>query len=275
MAVDDRSTGGRSDPGRDGQGRDSARINPSPMALPGAGRLRPPIRVLDHTGKYRVLGASNPPAQGPMQRLAAALELAWRVIQEHHAEIPDVVVTVGSGGGHRAGVRKLGHFAAGRWRRADGDAWSEILVAGEGLDRGPEGVLATLLHEAAHALAFARRVCDTSKNGRYHNRRFAKVATELGLQVGMLPPYGFAATHLTPAVGRRYAVALRELDEALVLWRQAEPRAGRAGRQRRSSTTCRCACPRRLRLPDTAISEAPIICGRCGEPFLPAVGSSG
>jgi hypothetical protein len=210
-----------------------------------------------------------------MQRLAAALELTLVVIQEHHAEIPDVVVTVGTGGGHRGGVRKLGHFAAGRWRRADGGAWSEILVAGEGLDRGPNSVLATLLHEAAHALAFARHLRDTSKNGRYHNRRFANVAAELGLQVGTLPPYGFASTSLTPPLGRRYAMALRHLDDALVLWRETEPQAGRASRQGRSSTTCRCACPRRLRLPAIAIAEAPIICGRCSEPFLPTVGGCG
>jgi hypothetical protein len=206
-----------------------------------------------------------------MQRLAAALEQAWAVIQRHHAEIPDVVVTVGTGGGHRGGVRKLGHFAAGRWRRADGGAWSEILVAGEGLDRGPDGVLATLLHEAAHALAFARGVRDTSSNGRYHNRRFANVATELGLQVGTLSPYGFAATSLTPTLAHRYAVALRDLDDALVLWRAAEPPASRSGsRGRGSSAICRCACPRRLRLPTSAITEAPVICGRCRQPFLPA-----
>lgn len=269
MAGDDRSTSRRSNPGWRGQDRDSVRIEP-PMALPGGGRLRPPVSVLDRPTTYRVSGTTSRPAQGPMQRLAAALELAWAVIQEQHAEIPDVVVTVGTGGGHRGGVRKLGHFAAGRWRRADGSAWSEILVAGEGLDRGPDGVLATLLHEAAHALAFARQIRDTSKNGRYHNRRFAGVATELGLQVGTLPPYGFAATSLTPAAGRRYAMALRDLDDALVLWRETEPRTGGASRQGRSSTTCRCACPRRLRLPDSAIAEAPVICGRCDQPFLPA-----
>jgi hypothetical protein len=145
------------------------------------------------------------------------------VIRRHHAELPDVVVTVGTGGGHRGGVRKLGHFAAGRWRHTDGRAWSEILIAGEGLDRGPESVLATLLHEAAHALAFQRQVRDTSNNGRYHNRRFADLATELGLQVGKLPPYGFAAATLTFLTVRRFSTVLRELGDALVLWREAEP----------------------------------------------------
>jgi hypothetical protein len=209
-----------------------------------------------------------------MQQLTAALELTWAVIQRHHAELPNVVVTVGTGRDHRGGVRKLGHFAAGRWRHTDGGAWSEILIAGEGLDRGPQSVLATLLHEAAHALAFQRQVRDTSKNGRYHNRRFADLATELSLQVGKLPPYGFAATTLTFLTVRHYSTVLPELGDALVLWRQAEPYSDPATGRSRASVGCRCACPRRLRLPASAIAEAPVICGRCGQPFLPAAGAS-
>ena len=42
---------------------------------------------------------------------------------------------------------------------------------------GGAGVLQVLLHEAAHALAFARGIKDTSRSGnRYHNRRFANLA---------------------------------------------------------------------------------------------------
>jgi hypothetical protein len=55
------------------------------------------------------------------------------------------------------------------------------------------------------------------------NRRFADLATELGLQVGKLPPYGFAATTLTFLAVRRFSTVLRELGDALVLWREAEP----------------------------------------------------
>jgi hypothetical protein len=65
----------------------------------------------------------------------------------------------------------------------------------------------------------------TSKNGRYHCRRFADLATELGLQVGKLPPYGFAAATLTFLTVRRFSTVLREFGNALVLWREAEPHA--------------------------------------------------
>ena len=44
-------------------------------------------------------------------------------------------------------------------------------------------VLATLLHEAAHALAHARGSKDTSRQGRYHNTKFKNCAEEVGLTV--------------------------------------------------------------------------------------------
>jgi hypothetical protein len=69
-----------------------------------------------------------------------------------------------------------------------------VLVSGEGLQRGPVDVLGTLLHEAAHGLAYVRKVSDTSRQGRYHNRRCATLARELGLEVAHLDPIGWSAT---------------------------------------------------------------------------------
>jgi hypothetical protein len=205
-----------------------------------------------------------------MQRLVAALEDAWAAIRQHHAEIPDVVVLIGTGIERGGVLRKLGHFAARRWRLAGGGERSEILVAGEGLDRSPDAVLATLLHEAAHALAFTRGVRDTSQGGRYHNRRFAALAAELGLQAATLRPYGLAATTLLPLTEARYAAVLDELADALVLWRAVEPsRTVTTGRRAEPSVRCVCACPRQIRLRWSILHGAPVVCGACGAPFLP------
>ena len=57
------------------------------------------------------------------------------------------------------------------------------MISGEGLARTPREVLGTLLHEAAHALAAARGITDTSRQGRYHNKKYAALAAELGLDV--------------------------------------------------------------------------------------------
>jgi hypothetical protein len=205
-----------------------------------------------------------------MQRLVAALENAWAAIRQHHAEIPEVVVLIGTGVDRGGALRKLGHFDARRWHLAGGSERSEILVAGEGLDRSPDTVLATLLHEAAHALAFTRGVRDTSKGGRYHNRRFAAVAAELGLQATTLRPYGLAATTMLPATQARYAAVLDELADALVLWRAVKPsRTGTVGRRAERSVLCVCACPRQIRLRWSILHTAPVLCGGCGAPFRP------
>src|SRR5690349_12971067 len=73
-----------------------------------------------------------------------------------------------------------GQFASLRWQHG-GDRLPEVLVSGEGLNRSAVEVLTTLLHEATHALAYVREVKDTSRQGRWHNQRFATLAGELGL----------------------------------------------------------------------------------------------
>jgi hypothetical protein len=250
--------------------RDSARINPRTAEEVTDGRLRPPGRAFDRSQTVTAAVSPTRPPAGHGQRLLAAIEHAWATIRAHHAEIPEVVVLIGTGSDRGGVLRKLGHFAARRWQLAAGGVRSEILVAGEGLDRGPDMVLTTLLHEAAHALAFTRGVRDTSKGGRYHNRRFAAVATELGLQVGTLRPYGLAATTIPPATAARYATALCELTDALVLWRAAErPATGSRTRHAGRPVRCQCACPRQVRLPRPILAGAPVVCGGCGEPFLP------
>ena len=46
-----------------------------------------------------------------------------------------------------------------------------LFVAGECLAESPRQTLQTMLHEAVHALAHTRGVKDTSRGGKYHNKR--------------------------------------------------------------------------------------------------------
>lgn len=123
---------------------------------------------------------SGRPSSAP---IVAALEATWTAIQTDHPEVPDVVIVLASGSvGMPKGVLRLGHFAAMRWHHTRGEArLPEVFVGGEGLARGAVDVLGTLLHEAAHALAHVRGIQDCSRQGRYHNRRFQALSTELGL----------------------------------------------------------------------------------------------
>ena len=133
--------------------------------------------------------ATAPADPAVASRLVAALEHAWITIRRHQPDFPQAVIVVASGSDPRSRRLNLGYFAAGRWQLTDQptDQPSDrpkVLVSGEGLQRGPVDVLGTLLHEAAHGLAHARKISDTSRQGRYHNRRYATLAQELGLEVG-------------------------------------------------------------------------------------------
>lgn len=204
------------------------------------------------------------PTPAEASGLVGALEGAWAAIRQHHGDVLPAVIVLASGTSGRAA--KLGHYAASRWD-VSGRTTAEVLVAGEGLRLGAEEILGTLLHEAAHGAAHARQVVDTSRGGRYHNRRYARLAGELGLAVSQHRSLGWAVTALGTGTAERYARQLEVISGALRLWRRDEARPGSAAGGT-ALVACRCSCGRRLRASRTVVDEAPIVCGRCGEPFV-------
>jgi hypothetical protein len=203
---------------------------------------------------------------GAASLLVAALEHTWQSIRTHHSDVPEAVLVVASGAeGKRL---NLGHFAPHRWQ-VNGADRHEVLIGGEGLQRGAVDVLGTLLHEAAHGLAQARSIADTSRQGRYHNRRYAALARELGLEVTNLQPIGWSATTVPEQTTAAYAGQLEDLAAALVLWRRQEHRTG-PGSRSRNLLAASCGCGRRIRVAKTTLAEAPILCAGCEHPFEPA-----
>src|ERR1700745_1069973 len=136
-------------------------------------------------------------------RLVTAIDRTWATIQAQHPDVPSVVITLGAGSGPGVGGLKLGHFADGRWQRADAKL-PELFIGGEGLARGAREVLGTLLHEGAHGVASVRKIQDTSRQGRFHNGRFRALAGELGLAVAKTGSLGWSATTVPDATARRY-----------------------------------------------------------------------
>jgi hypothetical protein len=202
---------------------------------------------------------------GAASLLVAALEHAWQTIRSRHPEVPEAVLVVASGAeGKRL---NLGHFAPHRWQ-VNGADRHEVLVGGEGLQRGPLEVLGTLLHEAAHGLAQARGIQDTSRQGRYHNRRYATLAHELGLEVASVQPIGWSATTVPVPTADAYAGQLEDLAAALVLWRRHDYPIG-AGARSRNLLAATCGCGRRIRVAKATLAEAPILCSLCIQPFEP------
>lgn len=224
--------------------------------------------------RLQATGAGYGPADRISSPLVVALESMWTAIVKRHPEVPAAVIVVASGtDGRKSSEARWGHFAALRWVRGDAEL-PEVLIAGEGLARGPEAVLATLLHEAAHGVADVREVADTSRQGRYHNVRYKALAEEVGLAVVRVGSNGWASTSLTDRTRRDYRRELAHLGAALTLFRRAESPSGNGSARSTNLLACTCECPRRLRVAKTTLDKGPIVCGLCDTEFQP-VASSG
>ena len=232
--------------------------------------------VLADPARRKVYDATRPPVTattlttsgdpGPaLSGIVRVLEDIWAAIRARHGELPPVVIIIASGTERKHPV--WGHHAPGRWHTGTGQR-TEIMISGEGLRRPARDVLGTLLHEAAHALAAARGIKDTSRQGRYHNTRFKMLAEELGITVDFHPTIGWSPTSVPDPTARHYHNQLTDLAAAMTLWRTEEEL---APTMRRSSNliAATCPCGRSIRAAASTLAEADILCTACGEPFTP------
>ena len=142
------------------------------------------------------------------------------------------------------------------------------MISGEGLRRTPDEVLGTLLHEAAHALAHARGIKDTSRQGRYHNKHFKTLAEAARpgrrarprATAGPPPPSPTSPASPTPA-------SSHDLTEAMTLWRHGETTTGPTTRRNSNLIAAICPCGRSIRVAASTLAEAPITCQACDEDF--------
>lgn len=239
---------------------------------------------------------------GAGSSVVSVLEKVWKKIQANHPELPDVVIVTGSG---MIGPARWGHFRANGWtERAEKEAavslvLGEMFVAGETLAKGAAHTVETMLHEGAHVLAKVREIQDTSRQNRWHNKKFLALAEELGLEYGKEsahPQIGFSQVTLTPGTTEEYAEVIAELDQAIRLtvalpaWlREAteggeggagenighhggrKPKAGGgSGSSNNLKATCGCEEPRIIRASRKVLEADPIICGKCREEFTVA-----
>ncbi|GAA3224998.1 hypothetical protein [Nonomuraea helvata] len=241
-------------------------------------------------------------------KIIAALEKAWTDIQARHPQVPDVVMITGTSG--QRGGDRWGHHWPERWVLADGSGRQpELFIAGELFAKGGRRTLQTLLHEAVHALAHARTIKDTSREGRYHNKRFVDLARELGLTPPDKPDtgIGFSACTLEDATAAAYAPTIEEMDAAALAYLVdldellnsvvvtgtgidlgeeggevspvSTPGTGTTKRRRsgrRVPAECGCTPPRRIQLTPKALEDGPLICGLCEKRFkAPELDSEG
>ena len=209
-------------------------------------------------------GSASSNGSQAASRILKVLEDIWLEIRRWHPDIPPAVIIIASG---TAGKHpRWGHHAPGRWNVA-GQQRTEIMISGEGLHRSARDVLGTLLHEAAHALAHARGIKDTSRQGRYHNKHFQTCAEQLGLVVEHDDRTGWSASTITDVTGIAYARQLRDLTEAMTLWRHGETTTGPTARRSTNLIAAACFCGRSIRVATSTLAEAPITCQACGQDF--------
>ena len=180
--------------------------------------------------------------------LAAELAVAWADIQRTHPDLPDL-------------------------------AAPESLIGESSSACGTELSFERLLHEAVHGIAASRGVRDTSRAGRYHNRRFLAIADELGLDHSEdpHPSSGFSLVALRPETRKRYRPTIDRLQRALKAhvvaiaadtsssFRGPAARHGSSGGGVRVKAVCDCG--RNVRVVPSVLEQAPIMCGACGQPF--------
>lgn len=172
----------------------------------------------------------------PTVAILQALDAGIAAIRKANPDVPAAIaVTIASGKG-----KTHGHFAKDRWADTNGTDVTgtrhELNMAPESFERGAEATFTTLLHETVHALAEATGIEDTSRQGRFHNKRFRKLAEAMGLVCEADNKIGTRTVGLTDAAKTTYAKPIAALATALVSYRTLEfkPKAPK--------TTIRVAC---------------------------------
>ena len=211
--------------------------------------------------------------------------LACVVAQHHDIPIDDVLMTIAPKGRHAA----FGWFSPERWCHiSQGRRVHEIVIAAEHLDRDAEAVATTVIHELVHLAAELKGISETSRQGRWHNRRFGELALEFGLRLGHDPTHGVVTLGLRPETFHMYADQITALKRALILVRsmsvpsrvpggESGGRDGGAGRRpavksRRRQVRASCGCvtdgrPRTITVPSSSWEPDSIYCRICSRPF--------
>lgn len=231
--------------------------------MPTATTARNPRRV--STPKSAVKAAPAPAAsRSTLDRVnsqtLAVLETVWAMVRRRHQDLPAVAFTIGGSESTR------GHFHAETWADSAESGYTrhEVFIAGERLKDGPHDVLATLLHEAAHALAYVRKIKDTSRGGRFHNVRFRALAQELGLEVTQVGKIGWSGTALSYEGSLDYAQAIVKLG-AIGGHRRQLTRAEATGRKNNNNgRVLECpTCQRKARVSNVSHEVGPMVCWPC------------
>ena len=111
------------------------------------------------------------------------------------------------------------------WKHSldDKEGYYEINMCAEYLNRPFLDTCSTLIHEMVHLLNLQNKVQDTSRSGKYHNKKFKEVAEQHGLKVDKSEKYGWAITALTEEAAEWIKSTYKD-DKGFELFRSKLPK---------------------------------------------------
>lgn len=211
----------------------------------------------------------TPAATAGDESLHTALARLWRAVHSNEPDLPAVEFTVAKSRGPRRLV-DYAQYTSSKWiRRSDAGTEQhvgEVTITVEALEKGVGRLFAAVLHVAAHALAEARGVYDTSREGRYHNGLFRDIAQELGLTAEQHGSNGWSKTVADDDTISRYQPQHDALAAALTAHDRVPDAPAPAARLLRAR--CECTPPRPLYTSRTSFEAGEIICGKCKANFV-------
>lgn len=135
-----------------------------------------------------------------MCQYIAELEVLQKTYKEFNKKyfgglLEPVVITI------QSDIGNYGRYMCGKvWKIGEGEkvnSLHEINLSAETLNRHYYNVCATLMHEMCHHFCKQNGLQDTSRQGRYHNKLFKKVAEERGLIISYSSAIGWSLTEPT------------------------------------------------------------------------------
>ena len=131
-----------------------------------------------------------------ISEVTAFLEDAFDVLNQKYFEgsLPRAVITI------QSSPKAYGHFTPYEAWFDNGDGFPEINLGAETLNRPTESTIGTLIHEMVHFYCHVNEIKDTSRGGKYHNKRFKAEAESRDLIIDYDPRIGWSVTSPSQAL---------------------------------------------------------------------------
>lgn len=203
-----------------------------------------------------------------ISRIAGELEKIYRALNADFfgGELVTPIITI------QSTPRAYGHVTCGKvWknRRKETEGQYELNIGAGTLNRPIEETVATMLHEMVHIFNLMHDIEDTSRGGRYHNRKFRDKAVSVGLIIEHDKTIGWSIT--SPSDELVLYIADKGWNDIQIYRNEysiirtggtPQGSAGGGAKEKRPSSTRKYICPR-CKMSVRATRDVNIKCGDC------------